>query len=104
MAKLPGFYRKFLEQYPAVGDAYNALGEACKTAGPLDAKTAELVKLGISIAASLEGGTHAHTRKALEAGAEPAEIRHVVLMATTTVGFPGMMRGLAWVEDVLNTQ
>lgn len=101
MGKLPGFYKRFLEEFPEVGDTYQALGDACKSAGPLDGKTVELVKIGISLAAGLEGATHSHTRRALEAGASPEEIRHAVLLATTTVGFPRMMAGLAWVEDVL---
>jgi hypothetical protein len=28
-------------------------------------------------------------------------MRHVALLALTTLGFPTMMRGLLWVEDVL---
>lgn len=100
MGKVPGFYTRFLQRYPDVGAAYTALGEACKAAGPLDARTAELVKLGISIGAGMSGATRSHVRKALEAGASHDEIVHAVLMATTTVGFPNMMRGLAWVEEV----
>ncbi len=102
MGKVPGFYKRFIEQYPDVGRSYTALGAACMSAGPLDAKTAELVKLGISIGAGLSGATHSHTRKALAAGATDDEIVHAVLMATTTLGFPSMMRGLAWVRDVLD--
>ncbi len=102
MGKLPGFYTRFIEQYPDVGRSYKALGAACMDAGPLDAKTAELVKLGISIGAGLSGATHSHTRKALAAGATDDELVHAVLMATTTLGFPSMMRGLAWVRDVLD--
>ena len=100
MAKIPGFYTSFLERFPDVGAAYTALGEACKAAGPLDGRTAELVKLGISIGAGMSGATRSHVRKALEAGASEDEIVHAVLMATTTVGFPNLMRGLAWVEEV----
>ena len=37
------------------------------------------------------GAVHAHTRLALQAGASPDEIRHVVLLALTTIGFPSMM-------------
>lgn len=101
MGKVPGFYTRFLENYPEVGAAYTSLSSACKEAGPLDERTAELVKLGISIGAGMSGATHSHTRKALEAGASKDEIIHSVLMATTTIGFPSMMRGLAWVQDVL---
>ena len=104
MGKVPGFYTRFLERFPDVGQAYSALGSACKAAGPLDERTAELVKLGISIGAGMSGATRSHTRKALEAGAERDEIVHAVLMATTTVGFPNMMRGLAWVESVFEEE
>jgi alkylhydroperoxidase/carboxymuconolactone decarboxylase family protein YurZ len=36
----------------------------------------------------------------VEAGATIDECRHVVLLATTTIGFPAMMAALSWVEDV----
>jgi len=104
MGKIPGFYTRFIETYPDVGEAYKGLSRACKEAGPLDERTAELVKLGISIGAGMSGATHSHTRKAIEAGATADEIIHAVLMATTTIGFPNMMRGLAWVKDVLEAQ
>lgn len=104
MGKLPDFYERFLERFPAVGRAHNELGQACKTAGPLDPRTAELVKIGMSVGAGLEGATHSHTRRALEAGATAEEIRHAVILGATTLGFPGMMAGLAWVEDILGGQ
>lgn len=102
MGKAPGFYLEFLERFPEVGDAYQSLARACAEAGPLDARTAELVKIGISIGAGMEGATRSHVRKALAAGANREEIEHAVLMATTTLGFPAMMRGRAWMESVLD--
>lgn len=101
MNELPKHFTDFIESYPEVGKAYADLGKAVGNAGPLDNKTRELIKLGISIAAGLEGGTHSHARKALKAGASPEELRHTVLQALTTIGFPSMMKGMAWVEDVL---
>ncbi len=101
MSKLPKRYRDFVAAYPAVGDAYKALGEATIHAGPLDRKTAQLVKLGIAVGMQHEGAVHAHTRKATAAGCSPAEIRHAVILATTTLGFPSMMAGLSWADDVL---
>ena len=100
MNKLPEFYERFLENFPEVGRTYNELSDACKTSGPLDERTAELIKIGVSIGGRLRGATRSHTRRALKAGASHEEIRHAVLMATTTIGFPGMMAGLAWVEEV----
>jgi 4-carboxymuconolactone decarboxylase len=99
--ELPPRFLQFDQQYPAVMRAYEALGAATQEAGPLDPKTRELVKLGIAVGARSEGATHSHTRRALEAGATPEEIRHAVLLVTTTLGFPAMMAAMTWVEDVL---
>jgi 4-carboxymuconolactone decarboxylase len=67
----------------------------------LDEKTRELVKLALSVGAKLEGAVHSHTRKALKAGASRAEIRQVVLLGLTTLGFPSTIAVTTWVEDVL---
>lgn len=104
MSKLPKRYLRFHETYPEIGDAYRKMSEAVKAAGPLDAKSQALVKLGIATGAKMEGAVHSHTRKALEAGCTPDEIKHAVLQATTTIGFPNMMAAMSWVEDVLDNQ
>jgi 4-carboxymuconolactone decarboxylase len=69
--------------------------------GALPARYLALAKLAIALGARMEGAVHSHTRRALEAGCTPGEIRHVVLLATTTIGFPAMMSVMSWVEDVL---
>jgi alkylhydroperoxidase/carboxymuconolactone decarboxylase family protein YurZ len=97
----PKPYQRFIELYPEAGAAYEKLGKACHGAGPLEPKIRELIKLGISIGAGLEGAAHAHVRLALDSGASEEEIRHAVLLATTTIGFPSMNRALTWVNDVL---
>jgi len=101
MAKLPEQFTAFIEKYPEIGKAYGDLGKATSNAGPLDARTRQLVKVGIAIAAGLEGGTHSQVRKAVEAGATPDEVRHVAILCLTSCGFPNMMKGMSWVEDVL---
>ena len=101
MRKLPRTFEKFRGQNPAVVTAYENLGKACASAGPLDARTRELVKLGMAIGGCLEGAVHSHVRRALEAGATPQEIRHVVALAVPTMGFPTMAMAFTWVEDVL---
>jgi AhpD family alkylhydroperoxidase len=101
MAQLPEPFRRFRQQHAAVTKAYEALGEACAQAGPLDAKTRELVKLGMAIGGRLEGAVHSHTRRALEAGASPDEVRHVVALAAPTLGFPTTIAVSTWVDDVL---
>lgn len=104
MRKLPKRYVQFLEAYPEVGSAYEDLGAAVLKAGPLDKKTASLIKIGIAVGAKMEGAIGSHVRKALEAGATPEEIRHAVLQATTTVGFPTMMTGMSCADSVLNEE
>lgn len=101
--KIPKRFLKFKKTYPEVGKAYEQLGKAAKTAGPLDSKTRALIGLAIAVGARHEGAVHSHTRKALEAGCNPAEIRHAVLLSVTTMGFPNMMAALSWVDDVLLT-
>jgi alkylhydroperoxidase/carboxymuconolactone decarboxylase family protein YurZ len=104
MSNLPKRFTDFVAEYPEVGKAYNALGSATSSAGPLDTKTRELVKIGIAISAGLEGGTHSHVRKALETGAARAEIRHVALLCISTIGFPAAMKGLSWIDDVIGEE
>ncbi len=101
MSKLPKRFTRFVETYPDVGEAYMRLGQAVSEAGPLDPRSRELVKLGVALGAGQEGGVHSHARKALEAGVTRAELRHAAMQALTTIGFPNMMRGLTWIEDVL---
>lgn len=90
-----------MEAYPEIGSAYRALGDAVATAGPLDEKSAALVKIGISTGARMEGALRSHVRKALDAGATPDEIRHAILLSATTVGFANMMAALSWADAVL---
>jgi 4-carboxymuconolactone decarboxylase len=99
--KLPKRYIKFAKDYPKVFAAYDALGNATAEAGPLDAKTRALAKLGIAVGAQMEGAIHSHVRRALEANCTAEEIRHVILMATTTLGFPSMMKALSCADDIL---
>lgn len=99
--KLPGRYLQFKKDYPEVFDAYNSLGNATAEAGPLDGKTRALAKLGIAVGSQMEGAIHSHTRRAIEAGCTANEIRHVILLATTTLGFPCMMKAMSCVDDIL---
>jgi alkylhydroperoxidase/carboxymuconolactone decarboxylase family protein YurZ len=94
-------FQRFGESYPDVAAAYEALGAAAMTAGPLDARTRALVKLAIAIGAWREGAVHSTVGRARAAGCSPASIRHVVVLATTTLGFPSMMAAMRWVDDVL---
>jgi 4-carboxymuconolactone decarboxylase len=92
---------QFQNRFPRMFQAYEALGTASAEAGPLAGGTRALVKLALAIGAQMEGAVHSHTRRAVEAGCTQEEIRHVALLAVTTLGFPSMMKTLSWVEDVI---
>ena len=99
--KLPARYVRFQKKYGGVFTAFDALGKATAEAGPLNGKTRALVKLALAVGGQMEGAVHSHTRRALEAGCSADEIRHVVLLGTTTLGFPCMIKALTWVDDIL---
>ena len=99
--KLPESPANFARRHPEIWKSFETLANQCHEAGPLDARTRRLVKLGIALGAGLEGGVHAQVRNGLAEGITPAELRHVVLLGLTTVGFPASMAALTWVNDFL---
>ena len=101
---LPRQYQAFREQYPEVCAAFDRLGSACHEAGPLDEHTRRLIKLGIATALQSEGAVKSHARQALQAGAAADEVRHAVLLALTTGGFPGVVAAMGWVDEVLQAR
>jgi alkylhydroperoxidase/carboxymuconolactone decarboxylase family protein YurZ len=73
-------------------------------AGPLDERTSRLVKLGIAIGAMAEGAVRSNARRALEAGATPEQLRHVIALTVTTRGFPAAVAAYSWIEEVVATR
>ena len=98
---LPDVYLGFREDYPAVAEALDGLGEAVDGAGPLDERSARLVKLGLAVGALAEGAVKSNARKALAAGASAGEVRQVGILAITTCGFPSAIAGVGWIDEVL---
>lgn len=98
--KPPQFYLDFVEKYPTIAKAYDQMSDAVHEQGPLDERTRALVKIAISGTAKLEGGFHAHVRKAKAMGISKEEIHHVAFLALPTLGFPTMMMWLSWIDDV----
>jgi len=99
--KLPLHYVQFRQRYKELAVALDELGKASHEAGPLDAKSAQLIQLAAAASTRSEGGVHSHARRAREAGATADDIRHAVLLLISTIGFPATMAALSWVEDVL---
>lgn len=102
MSQLPKRFRKLQEDYPEVAAAYEQLGKAVHSSGPLNDKTRALIKLALSTGAGLEGAVHSHTRKAIELGISKEEIRQTVLLALPTIGLPSTMAAMSWIDDILN--
>ncbi len=101
MTYLPNIYTEFQQQFPEIAQAYDELAGKCHGWGPLDEKTRRLIKLGVAIGLGSEGGVRSHARRALEEGITADELRHAVLLAFTTAGFPTMIAAMKWVDEVI---
>ncbi len=99
---LPKVYKNFQDNFPQVFEDFKQLGISTRQAGPLDEKIQNLVKLGIAVGANSRGGVMSNSRKAIATGATAEEVRHAVLLAMTTTGFPNTIAALSWAEEVLN--
>ncbi len=104
MPKLPNQYTGIQKRYKGFMKAVENLGKAVKAAGPLNEKTARLIQLAAAASSRSEGSVHSHARRALASGAKPEEIRHTIILLTSTIGFPAVSAALSWVDDVLEKQ
>ncbi|MBI4379811.1 MAG: carboxymuconolactone decarboxylase family protein [candidate division NC10 bacterium] len=102
--KLPVPFERFAKEFSKAHAAYERLGSACHTSGPLEAKTRELVQLGMAIGIRSEGAVHSHVKKALAAGATAEEIRHAVLLGIPTLGLPTTVAAFTWAGDILDAK
>lgn len=94
--KLPGTYLKFIEKFPEIGAAHEQIAQSVDRAGPLDRKTCELIKVGLSVGAGLESAVRSHVRRAMQHGATEQEIEQAVLLAMNTLGFPRTVAAWSW--------
>ena len=101
MSELPDQYLSIKKRFSKFFTAAKNLGKAASTAGPLDAKTANLIQLAAAAAIRSEGSVHSHVKRALEAGANPDEIYHALILTTSIIGFPTVSAALSWTDDVL---
>ncbi|WP_331234012.1 carboxymuconolactone decarboxylase family protein [Natronorarus salvus] len=97
--ELPSAAGEFAEEYRDVWEAYADLGEACSEAGPVADETKRLVKLALAIGTGSEGAVHSHVRRGLDEGISPEELKHVAVLSIPTIGFPGAIAALSWIED-----
>lgn len=100
MDELPPLPASVRDEHPEIWAAFEALGQATRSSGPLDERTCRLVHLAFAMAAGSEGGTHSHVRRALDEGIAPDELEHVARLAITTLGWPQAARAISWVQDL----
>ena len=97
---LPPTASHVAQDHPELWAAFQRLGEAASRAGPLDERTRRVVHLAYAIATDSQGAAHSHARRALADGLSAEELDHVALLAVTTLGWLGAIKGLTWVRDV----
>ncbi|NDY42287.1 carboxymuconolactone decarboxylase family protein [Dissulfurirhabdus thermomarina] len=100
----PANFQEYQKRFPEMFDAYREAARRARTAGPLDEKTTHLVQLAAAVGIRSEGAVHSHARRALDAGAAPDELFHVVNLMVSTVGFPAAAAAFSWIRDVLENR
>jgi alkylhydroperoxidase/carboxymuconolactone decarboxylase family protein YurZ len=97
--RLPPTFNQFISKYPALGRAHEEVARAVDGAGPLDAKTLALIKVGICIGAGLESALRSHVRRAMQHGVTTHELEQAILLGMNTVGFPRTVAAWSWAQE-----
>ncbi len=93
---LPKTFEDFVQRFPEIDKAHQSTAQALDTVGPLDERTAALVKLGICVGAGLESAVRSHVRRALKSGISAAEIEHALILGINSIGFPSSVAAWQW--------
>lgn len=101
MPKYPKNYVMMQKMFSKVMKAHEEAGRLAKEAGPIDAKTGNLIQLAASVALRSEGGVHSHAKRAMKAGASKDEIYHTIGLLISTVGFPTAAAAFSWINDLI---
>lgn len=101
--KPPKAYESFVRRYPKLEKAWESISEAGGD-GPLDARMARLVKLGIAVGAMREGAVRSSVRKAKAMGIGRAEIDQVIALAAGTLGLPSTVAVYTWIGAALESK
>lgn len=97
---LPKPYIDFKEYFPELAQAFEKLGVCCKEAGPLDARSARMVKMGMAVATGSRGGIKSQARKAMGEGFTIDELRHAAVLAMPSIGFAPVIAAIGWINEV----
>lgn len=100
---LPRVYRDLRAENPELARAYDALGDACRRAGPLSEREQRLVKLGLAVGLSSEGGVRSHVRRGLSEGIDAPDLLHAITIAIPAAGFPATAAAYQWAREVVDS-
>jgi alkylhydroperoxidase/carboxymuconolactone decarboxylase family protein YurZ len=95
----PDTYLKIKERHSDLIEAVEALSKTARMSGPLDEKTAHLIQLGAAVAVHSFGSVRSHAARAMASGATLDEVRHAIIILTSTIGFPTVAAALSWVDE-----
>jgi len=98
---LPTTFKEFTRRFPQLAESHEAIARQVDQLGPLDRKSCELIKLGISIGAGLTTATQSHAKRARQEGASLEEIEQAILLTFNTCGFPRTVAAWKWAKDAL---
>ncbi|HKH60811.1 MAG TPA: carboxymuconolactone decarboxylase family protein [Flavitalea sp.] len=90
MKQEPNMYDVFKQEAPEVFAAFNGLVESLINTKGLDAKTKQLIYIGMKMAIGDKTAVRFHIPMAKEAGATRDEIKDTVLLTLTINGLKGM--------------
>ncbi|MFD0674255.1 carboxymuconolactone decarboxylase family protein [Cohnella sp. GCM10027633] len=86
---------------PNVADAYEQFANQCFAAGELDAKTKQLIALGVSIFAGNEMSMNYHAQEAISQGASERQIIEAASVVAAAAGGHALSHGAVQVEEAL---
>jgi len=98
LPKPPQTFLDFAARFPKLKEGWESIAEAGRD-GPLDEKTARLVKLAVAVGAMREGAVHASVRKARALGIPDEAVEQVVALAAGTIGLPAAVAAWSWTRD-----
>ncbi|GAB3424506.1 carboxymuconolactone decarboxylase family protein [Niabella aquatica] len=90
----------FHKEAPEVAAAFDGLIEALKSSPGLDAKTKQLVYIGIKSAMGDSTAIYFHVQMAKELGATREEIRDTILITLSVCGLKGVASCLPTALDI----
>lgn len=102
LTAVPETFQRFTRRFRGIADAHESIAQLVDHSGPLDRKSCELIKLGISIGAGLMTATKCHARRARQEGASLAEIELAILPAVNTSGFPRTVAAWQWAREAVD--